>query len=439
MPRKQKWNVASVLNPTNIGAAYNAGKKIYNSIKQATKATQAMRSRKSTRTRMRRRHHTKTPYKAVRGVYVGGFKRRKRRVRNDYAVKGVIVKSEFSGSSVGDQAIYVGHSTFPAKLMFAQLARVLVKELCNQKGNQVMSFDQTWGYTNSPAEIIRYTYTAEQAGQGLGSDNSPTPIVVSVVVNQANTLEAVAQTLVTSWCGLLDRTINILKIELIEMSGPDPVRIVGRVWTKQFRVAIWNTSVMKFQNATEATPDGVENDDDEDDVNNIRSNPLSYKSYERYGVNGLMYTYQRDYNTGLTVQTNLLPGPSSGSIQLDPTIQAMKGLYHAPNDSAFMPRKKRAKSARGVLNPGEIKADWLNYKKSYTFDKLWRLLMSHLSEQTGGTMSKLLYAGNCRVYAWELTLYNNSDPQVHVTWEHDVILRIKSYYRKSIATEDLAV
>lgn len=366
-------------------------------------------------------------------VYQGNVKVKRRKIDDSYNVRGCVIKIERSGTIDATQTQYLGHSTCAARVMLDNMCRCVVKELMHQTGVHFENWSELWNITALTGNLykIRYGLWTRTLTNNFSADENPELTYFEVIINSTDTFDVIARNLASDiHAGLVSLERHIFyEFALQEQSSTAVRREMASIKASQFYLTVAGTSVLKFQNATEAAAGTTDPDDSKD---NIRGNPLSVRVYSNSKQTGLEYKFRKGA-TPVTTRYGFVANEDTGVIQFDPSDLSIVELYKPPKASAFSKSNKtKVVSATRdfVIDPGAIKTSYTRYKKSFS----WNGLFYHLEDTMANTRNHILPIGSCKVLAFEHNLKVSGDPNVTVAYQHDLTMMMKYKYKPVIKT-----
>jgi len=397
-----------------------------------------------TQTKTKKKSQTQSRKDSQGGQYAGQIKPRRRKVDNTWNLYGAVHRLETSGVIDSSQAQYLGHSTVAPRTILDNMCRCMVKELCRQSGRPIQNWNEIWRVppAGDNAWSIKYRYFTRDVALALSSDEDPTELDRSVAILENDTFDNIAKKLATDIHNAFTSHLQheFISFELERSTfGVSLSEITAKVFCQQFYITIGNNSYLKFQNTTAARSVEQTEDEPDDSAENIRANPLNYRCYQTNYRSGFIYTFRRNI-AGATTKFNFVPDDTTAVITYDPTDHNFEQLYKAPNASALgckgtQKGKESAMMKDGVLQPGDIKTSYLSYQKRFS----WNYLMKLLIDTLGNTLNYIVDFGNARVICFEHLLKVSGDPNVQLSYQLDLISKMKYSYRPKIMTEQIII
>lgn len=364
--------------------------------------------------------------------YKGSVRPTKKKVDNSFNLDGVVFRQESNGIIDSPQCQYLGHSTIAPRILLDNMCRMLVKEVSHQTGRFIQNWDEVIGQHGA----LIYAYFVRDTGLGLSTDEDPTINTRTVTLVPADTFNTFAEKIASD----IHVTFNShLKHEFIYVEYQNVAPGVAvtdnvKIYMNQFYVTVAGASYLKFQNTTLARTEEQVEDDPDDSAENIQANPLSFKMYQSDFQNGMSYTFKRGV-TGATTKFNFVPNDVNAVITFDPTDTSYTALYKPPSASAMGMKVggQMYKQKSGTLDPGDIKTSYLTYQKKFPWNQLFNLL----SDTYGNTYNWIVKLGNSRVFAFEHLLKVTGDPNIRISYQHDLTMKMKYYYKPKIVSESI--
>lgn len=372
-------------------------------------------------------------------IYRGAVKLRKKKFDDSYNLYGVVYRREQSGVIDSTQCQYLGHSTVAPRILLDNMCRCIVKELLRQMGRPVHTWDETFGITSANQWKLAYQYFTISSLNSFSSDENPELTFRTINITTTQSFDTIAQNLATDIHGAFASLEHheFFRFYIIEDQAGVAIRDnVATIHANQFTVTVGGNSYLKFQNTTQARVVEAVEDDPDDSKDNIRGNPLSCRMYHNNKQNGFTYLYRRA-GLPLTTRFGFVAGDSTGIIQYDSTDTTnITSLHKAPSHNAFNHRTATKGNFSGkdfIINPGEIKTSYLTYEKQYKFNTLIKILENTLNN----TQNYILPIGNAKMIAFEHTLKVLGDPNVSVSFQHDLTMKMKYLYKPRIKSDQI--
>jgi len=363
-----------------------------------------------------------------------GFFKRGRNAKHtldSYAKKGIVQWKEDGDTATNfqpapfaqPQVLYIGHTTWAPEEIKKAISRSVLKRIMQKADIDLTDF------TISPpvpgGGPSTYTFRFQLWWQSTPQTN----VIVTEQSNDflVNTPEQFAvDTLVGMYSLLFPPTATDAGVfKRLVMYGP-PGALPGNqaplatLDLERTKIHICVKSSLKIQNQTSAS----EADNEADDVNNV---PLYGKSYEGSG-NGAVARMLRE--TG-----HQQPVPSSPNSYVirpgNPGLTILPAAYREPPLPSQFSRVQR--SAKAHLDPGQIKTSVLNYKKTFYFANLVKILFTG----TVLTEQNRLTQGNYRFFCFEKMIQyigTSSSNAIKIAYEVDTKMGVQVTDYRSFQT-----
>lgn len=353
-------------------------------------------------------------------VAYGYYTRQRRRYRkvnapSNYARMGSITRIEDGGTQNDAQCVYVGIVNAPYIQVLKGAIRSLVKELCKQAGQDIKNWE------DPPMNLDAYKLSYD-----VRFVTDATVSQFDVPLTGLANYEAIMEALYSSFFGTFTSGSAPFEFKQFWLNRADPDETIALVRAGDFYLDFACFSSFTVQNRTKAHT-GADAADEEAD--NIENNPLRGRVYQFYS-NSLIPKWRENNNA---TYRGCIGDPQWGYISTTGTqsfpINGTKPPYPNQFQNVF-------KSSNVILQPGQIKKFTTSWKKSMS----WNTFMAKYPYQLDDpSVRTTCYLGSGLVVALERMLDSRevTQPDVKVGYEFDTTVKVKSRYRRGVASDPI--
>lgn len=444
----------STLAATSLAAAYEAGRRLWDSTAETRRYRQsemaALRAhdrqaqedliandsgkRKQPKRQMVKastasKSKPKTKSSVVIGKSGDKFPKTRRIKKSKYAKYGVQLQYEYRGTVTDGQCVYLGYGV-PAKRVIQSAWYCVVKRLFLNHGAEIENFDQSIPVPSNAATkqwTIYINYWANIASTTISAitvthDYSAGKITYSDLVN--NIVSAIDTALSAG-----DKPPIWQKIEMYQGIVASPSdNAVAYVQLDQARIELNYKAKLYIQNSTTAPGGDAQTKFNTD---RIDINPLRGRKYSAVYTNAILPRIRdeatvaaykpliADQDTGLFSVTATQEAGTFGTLS---TLMG-GGFYKTPDASSFV-------STKGVsvnLQPGEIKRDFQYFKWKGTLQRFMELVHDEVVDFTD---TKYMRFGRVTMFAFEHELCQSTESNIVCDYEGDFEVAARMKFRK---------
>ena len=363
-----------------------------------------------------------------------GSRKFKKKAVNVYARGGQNRTFEISRNVQDANCVYIGHSTFPRRLIFETAAQQFIKHLAKSvSGEDVPEFTDVIR-TFSPADKIIFKYRPDPFNVLITDTDVGANSNIYVVPGGGVTMRNFAQWFLGGsrpWHQNREGTIESVESDVLNNTQ-------FRVDMRKFMLQIYVKTSLKCQN--QSVPGTTAPEQDAEVVNNI---PLYGKTYD--GSGNMLKCHKRTYGptTGIS-PIPLVADPNYGLMLMTPSLTPNAESFFEPPQGRDFSNVKRVGKLH--VDPGQIKTSSLVQTFRMSMTSLMHLVpaFSDFSVVGGVTQYPTTLAntfinmrernvGKFRLLAFEKMIGLGTQP-VNVSFENNVEVSMKSKLGKTSTT-----
>lgn len=351
----------------------------------------------------------------ARGSYNGKFKKSKNWKTTKFSANGSTITLEHGNFREDTETVYVGHG-LTWKYALNAMCSAIVKKLANLAGCYPASLSEKWqGYLlavhGAGDWTLRIIYKLSDTGTTGNSD---------IIFPTDGTWQDVVDTFATN---LL--TVTFAEYQFMNFHIVNSTSCVSSLDATELYISMYFKSVLNVQNQTKGQSG---TDDLSTDVTN---NPLQGMRY--WGTGTGFQPRLRDNTLALLGDNSFIVDKNTGTMVFDPngtnvTTEMQNYLRRPPSKGALV---GCTRTARVVLNPGNIKKGVLSKNIHMSVNQLYRKI---LPASSGTVTHTKVWLGQCEMFAFEKMCRTGAgDQNIRVGYEVNQTYKASVYVKRKPA------
>jgi len=416
--RNKSW-IAPVSRAATNALIYT-GKKaasylVNKAYKKVTKPKNSMSYNKSA-------NSSSTYKKAIKPQY------KKKLGKTNFLKNGLQLNYENKGIVTDPECVYIGHG-LPTLAVFRSLMRMIIKDLFEQSGVQILDFSYNVPRQGTQTYQIQIWYYPTVTATNL----TQLGVISTDLINP--TFEEIQIALTAQWDASFSVSENIPiihKFTLIEGATALPnAPVSSLIYATDYFIELEYKSTLTLQNQT-ASGDGTELEDEL--VRNTNMNPLKGMRYSSFKWANYLLPKSRTEAT-LVSWTGFITSANTGTFTNTAANLGSGGLGSTTNLYKKPPNATHFQDVSAIkvsLNPGTIKDDNINFKCYMRFQQYIEKL-HNVAIFTGN--NPFCPIGRVQLFAFEHKLKSSAgEADASVAFENNYKIKMASSYKKPTTT-----
>lgn len=348
----------------------------------------------------------------ARGSYSGKFKKARRYKTSKFSRDASSITVEYGNYREDTETVYIGHG-FNWKYGLSAICTAIIKKLANMAGVYPVSMNEKFqGHSPFSHAATNWTFriTYKESESGVQKEHDTTFVT-----------DSTWQDMVDSFTSYL-LSVTVETFEFLNFSITVGSSSVSSIDAQEMYMNMYYKSTLNLQNQTT----GYTSVDDQ--ANDVTNNPLQGMRY--WGNGSGFHPRYKDNTLGLLTDNSMVVDKNKSVMYFDPngtnvTTDMQNYLRRPPSKGALV---GCTKTARIVLNPGNIKKGILSKKILMNLNQFWRKIIPAI---TGNAASLKVNLGNCEMFAFEKMCRTGAgDSAIRVGFEVNQIYKAYVWVKK---------
>lgn len=350
-----------------------------------------------------------------RGTYSGKFKKTRNWKTTKFSALGSTITLEHGSFRTDTQTVYVGHG-LSWKYALNIMCTSIIKKLANLSGIFPASMSEKWQGQLITAHsagdwAFRYIYKLSDTG---------VPGVYTQVFVADSTWQEIIDAFSSHLLTITDVEHQFMNFQIVNSNS-----CIAAIDASELYINMYYKSVLNVQNQTRGqTATDIQSTD-------VTNNPLQGM---RYWGNGTGFNPRlRDNALNMLADNSMIVDKDNGCFFFDPN-----GTNVTPEMDNFLRRPPSkgglvgcVRTARIMLNPGNIKKGILSRRVNMNINQYWRKILPAI---TGTVVRVKVWLGNVEMFAFEKMCRTGAgDQEIRVGFEVNQVYKASVYIKRKPA------